>query len=151
MISVSFCYLFQTINKWMERSKHGFFVFPPKKTLIWRRHCSIGQSCYSMTSKSKQSIIFSPELNQPKATRVCIRSINQSNRSISVRLLFLFCSRVFISRSYENRSNPTLKTNHYDLIRLQLERNYEFDDDGYARYQSLFRKRARARLLSWRN
>ena len=50
---------------------------------------------------------FSPErsLNQPKATRVCIRSINQSNRSISVRLLFLFCSRVFIPRSYENRSN----------------------------------------------
>ena len=38
---------------------------------------------------------FTPErlLNQPKATRVCIRSINQSNRSISVRLLFLFCSR----------------------------------------------------------
>ena len=50
--------------------------------------------------------VFSPErsLNQPKATRVCIRSINQSNRSISVRLLFLFCSRVFIPRSYENRS-----------------------------------------------
>ena len=50
---------------------------------------------------------FSPErsLNQPKATRVCIRSINQSNRSISVRLLFLFCSRVFIPRSYENRSH----------------------------------------------
>ena len=40
------------------------------------------------------------------ATRVCIHSINQSNRSICVRLLFLFCSRVFISRSYENRSNP---------------------------------------------
>ena len=52
---------------------------------------------------------------------------------ISVRLLFLFCSRVFISRSYENRSNPTLKTNHYDIIRLQLETNDEFDDDGYAR------------------
>ena len=51
--------------------------------------------------------VFSAErsLNQPKATRVCIRSITQSNRSISVRLLFLFCSRVFISRSYENRSN----------------------------------------------
>ena len=27
--------------------------------------------------------------NQPKATRVCMCSINQSNRSISVRLLFL--------------------------------------------------------------
>ena len=49
---------------------------------------------------------FLPErsLNQPKATRVCICSINQSNRSISIRLLFLYCPRVFISRSYESRS-----------------------------------------------
>ena len=43
-------------------------------------------------------------LSQPKPRSVCIRFIHQSNRSISVRLLFLFCSRVFISRSYENRS-----------------------------------------------
>ena len=35
----------------MERTKYGLFVFPPKKTLIWRRHCSIDQSCCSMTSK----------------------------------------------------------------------------------------------------
>ena len=50
--------------------------------------------------------VFSAErsLNQPKARCVCIRSINQSNRSISVLLLFLFRSSVFISRSYENRS-----------------------------------------------
>lgn len=43
---------------------------------------------------------FPPErsLNQPKETRVRIRSINQKNRSISVRLLLLFRSRVFISR-----------------------------------------------------
>ena len=49
--------------------------------------------------------VFSPErsLNQPKATRVCIRSINQSNRSISVRGLFLYCWRVVIPRSCENR------------------------------------------------
>ena len=46
----------------------------------------------------------SVRLTVPKATRVCICSINQSNRSICVRLLFLFCSRVFISTSYENRS-----------------------------------------------
>ena len=37
-------------------------------------------------------------------TRLSVRSINQSNRSISVRLSFLFCLRAFISRSYENRS-----------------------------------------------
>ena len=44
-------------------------------------------------------------LSQPKPRCVCIRFIHQSNRSISVCLLFLFCSRVFISRPYENRSN----------------------------------------------
>ena len=39
--------------------------------------------------------VFSRErsLNQPKATRVCIRSINQLNRSISVRLLFVLFAR----------------------------------------------------------
>ena len=43
-------------------------------------------------------------LNQPKAKprMFCIRSTNQSNRFISVCLFFLYCSRVFISRSYEN-------------------------------------------------
>ena len=39
------------ISQWMERTKHGLYVFPPKKTLIWRSHCSIDQSCCSMTSK----------------------------------------------------------------------------------------------------
>ena len=48
-----------------------------------------------MTSKWSIKVlgheVFSAEcsLNQPNATRVCIRSINQSNRSISIRLLFL--------------------------------------------------------------
>ena len=61
---------------------------------------------YRLFSRKFSGNDFSPEhsLHQPKATRVCTRSINQSNRSISARLLFLFCSRVFISRSYENRS-----------------------------------------------
>ena len=44
-------------------------------------------------------------LTNQKPRTFCICSTNQSNRSISVRLLFLFCSRVFISRSYENRCN----------------------------------------------
>ena len=49
---------------------------------------------------------FQPSVRwQSKATRVCIRSIKQSNRSLSVCLLFLLCSRFFILRSYENRSN----------------------------------------------
>ena len=103
------------ISQWMKRIKHGLFVFPPKKTPTWRRYCSIGQTCCSMTLKrsigwyrqsSSGHEVFSPKssLNLPKATRVCTRLINQSKRSISVYLLFLFCLRVFISRSYENRS-----------------------------------------------
>ena len=83
------------ISWWMKRSKHGLFVFPPKKTLIWRRHCSIGQSLLQFDVKAKSHAR-------------CVRSLNQSNRSISVRLLFLLCSRVFIWRSYENRSDTAL-------------------------------------------
>ena len=48
---------------------------------------------------------FSPKrlLSQQQATRVCIRSIKESNGSISVGLFFLFLfSRVFISRSCGN-------------------------------------------------
>ena len=43
-------------------------------------------------------------LNQPNTMHVCICLMNQSNCAISVCLLFLFCLRVFISRSYKNRS-----------------------------------------------
>ena len=55
--------------------------------------------------KAKDPLISRKLSGIPKATRVCIRSINQSSHSISIRLLFLFCSHVFISRSYENRSS----------------------------------------------
>ena len=118
MVSVIVRYLFyQPMD---EKVKTWPFHFPAQKNLIWRRHWSIGQSCCSWLQddvKAKYRLIsrkfsgmkcFLPEcsINQTKATRVCIRSINQSNRFISVRLFFLFCSRVFISRPYENRSNP---------------------------------------------
>ena len=42
------CFISQ---EWMKRWKHGPSVFPQKKTSVWRRHCSIGQSCCSLTSK----------------------------------------------------------------------------------------------------
>ena len=53
-------------------------------------------------------------LNQPKPRGGCIHLINQSNRFISVLLLFLFCSCVFISRSYENplKFKPNLTSLH---------------------------------------
>ena len=54
---------------------------------------------------SKKFLSPEPSLNQPKTMRVCISSINQSNRSIFFRSLFQFCSGVFISRSYKNHSD----------------------------------------------
>ena len=94
----------------MKRSKRRLFVFLPKKTVIRRRHCLIGQSCCSMAwKKVLRQEVFAPKrsLNQPKAMCICIRSITKSNRSIYVCLLFLFCLDIFISRSYENHSKTS--------------------------------------------
>ena len=111
MVSVSvICF----ISQWLKRSKHGLFVFPLKNPNMEKAlfdwpivlQYDVKAKYWLSSRKFFGHEVFSAErsLNQPKATRVCIRSTNQSNRSISVRLLFLFCSRVFISRSYENRS-----------------------------------------------
>ena len=112
----------------MKRSKHGLLVFPPKKTLICKRHCSISQSCCSITVKAKYRLIsrkffghevFIPErsLNQPKATRVCIRSTNQSNRSISV--LFARFHFKVIRKSLYSQNGSFEKAPH-----RQVEINY---------------------------
>ena len=56
MVSVSVCYFFLSTNGW-KTSKHGLFVFPPNKILIWTRHCLLGKSCCSMTSKRSIGLI----------------------------------------------------------------------------------------------
>ena len=108
-----------SISQWRKRSKHGLFVFPPKKNLIWKKHCSIGQSCCSMMSKRSISWFLESSGAWSFFTRVRLTNIlsikHASNRSISGRLLFLFCSCIFISRSYENRSNKLLTIIEYDM------------------------------------
>ena len=99
-----------------KRSKHADSSFPAKENPHMEKLLLDWPIVLQDDVKAKYRLIsrkflcanvFSPErsLNQPKATRVCIRSINQIICSIFVRLLFLFCSRVLISRSYENRSS----------------------------------------------
>ena len=69
------------ISQWMKRTKHGLFVFPPKKTLIWRRHCAIDQSCCSMTSKRFLESSSSMKFFQPR-----VRLTNQKPGAfVSVR------------------------------------------------------------------
>ena len=103
MVSVSVHYLsYQPMD---EKIKTWTPRFPAKE------NCNVEKTLFDWPIVSQKDVkakyqLISPErsLNQPKAMRVCIRSINQPNCSFPVRLLFLFCSRVFISRSYENRS-----------------------------------------------
>ena len=113
MVSVSVCYLFyQPMD---EKNKTWTLRFPAKENPNMEKALFDWPIVLQYDVKAKYRLIsrkffghevFSPErsLNQPKARCVCIRSINQSNRFISVRLLLLFCSRVFNSRSYENCS-----------------------------------------------
>ena len=103
------------INQWMKRSKRGLFIFLQKKTLLNTRKALFDWSIvlqhdvnakYGLISRTFPGLkVFSPECssNQPKATRVCVHLINQSNRSISI-YLFLFCLSFFISRSSQNCS-----------------------------------------------
>ena len=73
-----------------------------KRRIGWFLESSSSMKFFHPSVRLTYGCVGAVGSSQPKATRVCIRSINQSNRSICVLLLFLFCSRVFISRSYEN-------------------------------------------------
>ena len=94
MFSVSVRYLlYQPMD---EKIKTWPLRFPAKKTLVGRKHCSIGQSCCSMTSK--RSIyaflrvlgheIFSPErrLTNQKPRAFNMYPFNKTIKS------FYFCS-----------------------------------------------------------
>ena len=110
MVSVSVRYLFyQPMD---EKNKTWTLRFPAKENpnmekALFDWPIVLQYDVKAISRKFFGHEVFRAErsLNQPKTRCVCIRSINQSNGFISVRLLFLFCSRVFILRSYENRSN----------------------------------------------
>ena len=113
MVSVSVRYLFyqpmdEKIKTWTLRFPARENPNMEKALFDWPivLQYDVKAKCRLISRKFFGHEVFSAEssLSHPKATRVCIRSINQSARSISVRFLLLFCLRVFISRSYENRS-----------------------------------------------
>ena len=121
MVSVSVRHLFH--KPMDEKIKTWTLRFPAKENpnmekalfdwpIVLQYDVKAKDPLISRKSSGMKVFLCERSLNKPKATHVCIRSINQSNRSISIRLLFLFCSRVFISRSYENRSNVHFKNPH---------------------------------------
>ena len=115
MVSVLVCYLFyQPMD---EKIKTWPLSFPVKENPDMEKVLFDWPIVLQYDVKAKYRLIswklsgikfFSPEhsLNQPKKTsRICIHSINQSGTSTSVQLLLLFCSHIFMSRSYENHCN----------------------------------------------
>ena len=115
LVSVSVRYLFyQPMD---EKIKTWHFRSPAKETpnmemalFDWPivLQYDVNAKCRLISRKFSGMKFFQPRVRlhvtNQKPRYVCIRPINQSNRSVSVPLLFLFCSRVFISRSYEKRS-----------------------------------------------
>ena len=116
MVSVSVRYLFyqpvdEKIRTWPLRFASEEYPNIEKALFDWPivLQCDVKANYRLISRKISGMKFFHPSVRltnqKPRAsTRVYIRSINQSNRSISVRLLFLFCLGVFISKSYENRS-----------------------------------------------
>ena len=114
MVTVSVRYLFYQPRD--EKTKTWTFPFPAKKNpdmekalfdwLIVLQY-DVNAKYRLISRKFLDMKFFHPSVRLTKywkTTRVGIRPINQSNRSISVRLLFQSCSRVFISRSSEKIS-----------------------------------------------
>ena len=119
MVSATIRYLFyQPMD---EKIKAWLLRFPAKENpyteeALFDRpivlQCDV-KAKYRLISRKFSGMKFchpSVPLANKRHAHFCVRSIKQSNRSISVLLLFLFCSRVFNSRSYENRSIPQMES-----------------------------------------
>ena len=100
-------------NGWKDQNMNSSFshqrkriVRLPNRVAVWRQS-KVSVDFSKLISSGMRFFYPRVRLTQPKATRVCNRSINQSNRSIPFICFFCFPSRVFISRSYENRSSTS--------------------------------------------
>ena len=110
MVSVSVRSLFH--QPMDEKIKTWPLRFPAKETLIWRRHCSIDQSCCSMTSKQflesssgMKSVCPSVRLaNQKPSAFVSVRYTNQ------IALFpFVCCFRFVRAFSFQDHTKIALK------------------------------------------
>ena len=113
------------ISQWMKRSKHGLFVFLPKKTLIWRRHFSIGQSCCSMTSKRSIDWFLESPLGMKffhptvRLTNLKLRafvSVRQTNHSRPQCLRVWECALDLSPLHAQKSSGSRLQTNQIALF-----------------------------------
>ena len=113
MVSVSGrCLFYQQMD---EKIKTWKFIFPSKENPYMEKALFDWPTCRSMTSKrsidwflgiSRAWSFFTGAFAEPTKSHARLYPFDKPVKCcISVRLLFLFCSRVFIPRSYENRCN----------------------------------------------
>ena len=106
------CFIMQPMDK---KIKTWALRFPPKENpnmekalfdwpIVLHYDVKANYQFISTSSTGMKFFLAERSLNQPKAPRICIRSTNQSNRSISVRLLSYF-ARVF---SFQGHTKITL-------------------------------------------
>ena len=111
MVSVSVRYLF--FQPMDEKIKTWTLRFPDKENPNMEKTLLNWPIVLQYDVKAKYRLIFekfsgmkffhpSVRLTNQNPREVCIRSMNQSNRSISVRLFFLFCSRETHSKYMES-------------------------------------------------
>ena len=128
IVSVSVRYRFyQPMD---EKIKTWRFVFPPKKTLIRRRHCSMGQYCCSMTSKrsiswfpesSKAWSFFTQAFAYSTKSHACLYPFDEPIKSLYFRsfvvsLLFArFHFKVIRKSRYPDLSGRGLRVISHDL------------------------------------
>ena len=125
----------------MKRSKHGLFVSLP---IVLQYDVKAKYRLISRKFSGMKFFHLSVRLTNQKPHAFVSVQQNQSNRTIFVRLLFLFCLRVFIWRSYENRSIKDWKDT------LQYPRhNTQANQQWFAQHQETFAFWRRPSPLPW--
>ena len=134
-------------NGWKDQNMASLFSHQRKsqygESIVWlanhvpvwhQRKVQVMQQVISRKFSGMKFFHPSVRLTNPKAKCICIRWINQSNHSISIRLLFLFWLHILMSRSYENSSKnwpecSTLATHHHSpLWNTALSWAWSFQD-----------------------
>ena len=117
--------------------KHELFVFPPKKTLIWKKDCSIGQSVIVLqyAVKAKYRLSFG-KFSGMKFFHPSVRLTNQNSREVCIHdepIKCLFFRSFVVSVSFESF--------HFKVIRKSLyllmcnDRNVLFFADKLETYR----------------
>ena len=99
-----FCEVFVIcfIRRWMKRSKHGLFVFPPKKSPDMEKALFDWPVALQYDVKAKYRFL-ERSLHQPNAMRVCIRSITNPIALFPFVCYFCFVRAFSFQGHKENR------------------------------------------------